>query len=80
MKAPQYKLYSYKMKHDNRFAPNPLFGVLTLATCKPAMRRNTKIGNWIAGWTSKHIKDNPTEVGNEKTYLLSQSHTKAYFC
>ncbi|MEO5160855.1 hypothetical protein ABH158_25535, partial [Bacteroides ovatus] len=31
------------MKHDNRFAPNPLLGVLTLATCKPAMRRNTKI-------------------------------------
>ena len=35
MKTTDYKLYSYKMKHDNRFAPNPLFGVLTLATCKP---------------------------------------------
>ncbi|MFR7823127.1 MAG: hypothetical protein ACLU30_07910 [Odoribacter splanchnicus] len=39
--------------HDTRFAPNPLFGVLTLATCKPSMRRNMQIGNWIAGWTSK---------------------------
>lgn len=47
MKTTDYKLYSYKMKHDNRFAPNPLLGVLTLATCKPAMRRNTKIGNGL---------------------------------
>lgn len=79
MKALQYKLYSYKMKHDNRFAPNPLFGVLTLATCKPAMRRNTKIGNWIAGWTSKHIKDNPTEVGNEKLIYLAKVTQKLTF-
>ena len=26
MKTTDYKLYSYKMKHDNRFAPNPLLG------------------------------------------------------
>ena len=49
MKTFENKLYSYKMRHDTRFAPNPLFGVLTLATCKPSMRRNMQIGNWIAG-------------------------------
>lgn len=80
METTDYKLYSYKMKHDNRFAPNPLFGVLTLATCKPAMRRNTKIGNWIAGWTSKQLKDSPTEVGKEKLNLFSKSDTKTFFC
>ena len=67
------------MKHDNRFAPNPLFGVLTLATCKPAMRRNTKIGNWIAGWTSKQLKDSPTEVGKEKLIYLAKVTQKLSF-
>ena len=79
MKTTDYKLYSYKMKHDNRFAPNPLFGVLTLATCKPAMRRNTKIGNWIAGWTSKQLKDSPTEVGKEKLVYLAKVTQKLSF-
>ena len=79
METTDYKLYSYKMKHDNRFAPNPLFGVLTLATCKPAMRRNTKIGNWIAGWTSKQLKDSPTEVGKEKLIYLAKVTQKLSF-
>ena len=79
METTDYKLYSYKMKHDNRFAPNPLFGVLTLATCKPAMRRNTKIGNWIAGWTSKQLKDSPTEVGKEKLVYLAKVTQKLSF-
>ena len=79
MKTTDYKLYSYKMKHDNRFAPNPLLGVLTLATCKTAMRRNTKIGNWIAGWTSKQLKDSPTEVGKEKLVYLAKVTQKLSF-
>ena len=79
METTDYKLYSYKMKHDNRFAPNPLFGILTLATCKPAMRRNTKIGNWIAGWTSKQLKDSPTEVGKEKLVYLAKVTQKLSF-
>ena len=66
------KLYSYKMTHDNRFAPNPLFGVLTLATCKPRMRQNMHVGEWIAGWTSKSIAHSPTEVGEEKLIYLAK--------
>ncbi len=66
------KLYSYKMTHDNRFAPNPLFGVLTLATCKPRMRQNMHVGEWIAGWTSKGIAHSPTEVGEEKLIYLAK--------
>lgn len=69
------RLYSYKMTHDNRFAPNPLFGVLTLATCKPYMRLNMKEGEWIAGWTSARIVHSPTEQGQEKlVYLAKVTH------
>lgn len=73
------KLYSYKMAHDNRFAPNPLFGVLTLATCKPYMRLNTKVGEWIAGWTSAHIAHSPTEQGREKLVYLAKVARKLTF-
>lgn len=79
MKIQENKLYSYKMKHDNRFAPNPFFDVLTLATCKPKMRYNTQVGNWIAGWTSKYIAHNPTEVGEEKLIYLARVTKKLTF-
>lgn len=72
MNTLENKLYSYKMTHDTRFAPNPLFGVLTLATCKPAIRRNTEVGNWIAGWTSKSLKNCPTPVGEERLIYLAR--------
>ena len=48
-------LRSYKMKHDTGFAPNPYGGVLSLATCKPGIRRCAKLGEWIAGFTSKQL-------------------------
>lgn len=32
-------LYSYVVATDSGFAPNPFFGVCTLACCKPAIRR-----------------------------------------
>jgi len=56
-------LYSYRMRCDTGFAPNPYFGILTLATCMPCIRNNARInrelnnGNevWIAGWTGKNL-------------------------
>ena len=53
--------------------------IVALATCKPAMRRTTKIGNWIAGWTSKQLKDSPTEVGKEKLVYLAKVTQKLSF-
>jgi hypothetical protein len=43
------KLYSYCLRHDDGAAPNPFWGLCTLAICKPAIRRTAKIGDWIAG-------------------------------
>jgi len=50
-------LYGYKMTHDTGFAPNPYHGVLTLATCKPLIRKWAKEGYWISGWTSNEVFD-----------------------
>ena len=37
------------MDHDYGFAPNPFWGIMTLATCKGCIRHsgNLKIGDWI---------------------------------
>ena len=68
------KLIVYKVKNDSGFAPNPYFGVLTLATCKPKIRSssNVQIGDWIAGWTAASSKKFPTPAGEEKLVYLAR--------
>ena len=48
-------LYCYKMTWDTESAPNPHHGVLTLAICKPTIRRCSQVGDWISGWTAKVV-------------------------
>ena len=62
------RLFSYKLANDSGFAPNPFFGYLSLATCKPQIRRAKKVGDWIAGFTSKKL--NNDDVGSEKLVYL----------
>ena len=46
-------LYSYTIPIDDGAAPNPFHGLCTLAICKPAIRRNAEIGDWVVGLGSK---------------------------
>ncbi|MDE6552888.1 MAG: hypothetical protein K2K98_08015 [Muribaculaceae bacterium] len=76
------KMWSYKIVHDSLFAPNPLWGVLTLATCKPSIRRspNSVNGTWIAGWTACTTHNSEVygggidrcEPGHEKLIYLAK--------
>lgn len=43
------RLFSYIVARDYGFAPNPFFGVCTLATCKPKIRKTASIEDWIIG-------------------------------
>jgi len=52
------KAIGYKMTHDTGFAPNPFHGTLTLATCKPAIRRTRVKDDWVAGFASKALVQN----------------------
>lgn len=54
------KIYSYVVRFDTGFAPNPFWGYCTLATCKPAIRRKATKGDWIVGTGSVE------NVGNDK--------------
>lgn len=62
------RFFSYKITHDTGFAPNPFGQTLTLATCKPEIRRCKKVGDWIAGFTSKKLNGDP--VGEERLVFL----------
>lgn len=42
-------LFTYVVAHDSGFAPNPFCGVCTLATCKPRIREQAQVGDWIVG-------------------------------
>lgn len=66
----QPRLFSYKLQHDTGFAPNPFWGYLTLATCKPKIRESKKVGDWIAGFTSKSLCGDP--VGEERVVYAMQ--------
>ena len=43
------KIYSYVVRCDTGFAPNPFWGYCTLATCKPGIRRKAEKGDWVIG-------------------------------
>jgi hypothetical protein len=43
------RLHSYVLDHDYGFAPNPFYGVCTLATCKPRIREHAKLGDYVVG-------------------------------
>ncbi len=47
------RLFSYVVARDYGFAPNPFFGICTLATCKPRIRKTARCGDLIIGTGSK---------------------------
>ncbi|MFT7405698.1 hypothetical protein [Zhongshania sp.] len=52
---PDSNLFVYVIARDFGFAPNPFFGVCTLATCKPGIRKGAKIGDWVLGVGGKKL-------------------------
>jgi hypothetical protein len=62
------RLCSYKLSHDTGFAPNPFFGILTLATAMPDIRESAEVDHWIAGFTSGALCGDP--VGGERLVFL----------
>ncbi len=46
-------IFSYIVRYDVGFAPNPFYGFCTLATCKPKIRKAAQVGDWIVGTGSR---------------------------
>lgn len=49
------RCFSYIVARDYGFAPNPFHGIMTLATCKPKIRRTAQVGDYIIGHASKKL-------------------------
>jgi hypothetical protein len=43
------RIYRYVLAYDLGMAPNPRRGLITLATCKPELRKTARIGDWVIG-------------------------------
>jgi hypothetical protein len=43
------RIHSYVVARDYAFAPNPFHGACTLATCKPLIRGQASVGDWVIG-------------------------------
>ena len=44
------RIYRYILPHDYGMAPCPANGFITLATCKPVIRRKAAPGDWVLGF------------------------------
>ena len=49
-------VYSYVVEHDRGFAPNPFHAVCSLACCKPKIRKNAQVGDYILGTGAARVK------------------------
>lgn len=47
------QVFSYIVSRDFGFAPNPFGHFCTLSTCKPIIRKNARINDWIIGTGAK---------------------------
>lgn len=49
------RVYSYIVRHDTGFAPNPFHGICSLACCKSAIRATAKPGDVIVGLSARAV-------------------------
>lgn len=47
-------LFSYCIPYDDGAAPNPFWGTLSLAICKPKIRLAAQVGDWVVGTGSRN--------------------------
>jgi hypothetical protein len=62
------RLFTYILRHDSGFAPNPFWGHCTLACCKPVIRRQAAVGDIVVGIT-------PKQHGHGLAYAMEVSET-----
>ena len=74
--------HCYKMTWDTGSAPNPYHGVLTLAICKPRIRKYSQVGDWISGWTSKTVQGKngkPHSFNEQKLIYMAKIEDRLTF-
>lgn len=67
------RMFSYVVRYDFGFAPNPFFGLCTLATCKPQIRGAATVGDWVVGTGSA-----ASSLTGRLVYAMSVSETMSF--
>ena len=67
-------LFSYCIPYDDGAAPNPFWGLCTLAICKPIIRRVANIGDWIVGTGS--VNSPIRDISGKVVYALRVTQKK----
>ncbi|GAA4369162.1 hypothetical protein [Nocardioides caricicola] len=67
------RLFSYVVRYDIGFAPNPFYGWCTLATCKQDIRAHAGVGDWIVGTGSAS-----TGLGDRLVYAMTVEETTTF--
>ncbi len=62
------RLYTYCIPYDDGAAPNPFWGICTLAICKPAIRRTAEVGDWVVGTGSCNTPNG--DMSNKVVYAM----------
>lgn len=73
-------LFSYIVRYDSGFAPNPFHGYCTLATCKPTIRQHAQIDDWVVGTGSNAVG---VRRGGHLVYAMSVTEilsTAEFWC
>ncbi len=65
------RLFTYCIPWDEGGAPNPFWGICTLAICKPAIRRTARVGDWVAGTGSKYSRG--SDLSGRLVYAMEVS-------
>ena len=67
-------LFSYIVRFDSGFAPNPFHGFCTLATCKPRIRKNAQFNDWLVGTGSN---DKAIKRGGFLVFAMRVTETRS---
>ncbi len=73
------RLYSYVMTDDTGFAPNTDHGFLTLACCKPGIRKGAERGNWVLGVCGKGLANKKLCPGPYHIVFLAEVYNVVTF-
>ena len=66
-------LFTYVVRWDHGFAPNPFYGACTVATCKPYIRKKANIDDWVLGTGSAE-----RDVQGHAIFLMRVTETSRF--
>src|SRR4051812_40499299 len=73
-------VWVYVQTVDSGYAPNPKGPMMSLAVCKPCIRKRAKVGDWVVGVRAATIGyPKHTLIRSNDTSPLGGDHVRIFF-